>query len=152
VGRVGGTNLSATGGCENPGTNGSGNVYTYNSFGTAASNFITWGGSNYSTYASWEAANGNCGTTGCSHSIQTTPTFTDAGASDFTLVSGSSAIDSGTNLGTTYEFVLNPASSWRSSVSTLNQNSYGTGWEIGAFAFLQNSRPAPPTSLSATVK
>jgi hypothetical protein len=151
VATSGGPNLSVSGGCENPGTDGSGNVYTYNSFGTAASKFIGWGGTKYSTYASWETAAGNCGSSGCSHSIQTAPTFTNAGADNFTLASGSLAIGTGLNLGATYQYGLSPSSSWTSSVSLLNQNNYGSGWEIGAFAFLQNGPPAPPTSLSATV-
>jgi hypothetical protein len=153
VGTVGGPNLAAYNGCENPGTNGSGNVYTYNSFGAQTSNFIQWGTSTYeSTYSAWETAKGNCGSSGCSHSIQTAPTFTNAGADNFTLASGSSAIDAGTNLSTTYQWGLAPSSSWPASVSTLDQNSYGTGWEIGAFVFVQHLPPAPPTNLSATVK
>ena len=144
------TQLRADIGGDN-GTDGSGNVYTYNSFGTAGTNFITWGASKYSTYASWEAATGNCGKTGCSHSIQTAPTFTNAGSNNFTLISGSSAIASGTNLGSTYQMGLSSSSLWPSSVSTLNQNSHGSGWEIGAFVFGQHTSPAPPTSLSVTV-
>lgn len=83
-----GANLVAWFGCENPGTNGSGNIYTYNSLGVAASNFIIWGGTFsvpvfYSTYASWEAATGNCGTTGCSHSMQSNPLLTNTVSGDF---------------------------------------------------------------------
>jgi hypothetical protein len=153
VGTVSGPNLNAFNGCENPGTSGSGNVYTYNDFGAQASNFIHWGANTYeSTYSAWETAKGNCGSSGCSHSIQTAPTFTNAGADDFTLTSGSSAIDAGTNLGTTYQWGLSPSSSWPVSVSTLNQNSYGSGWEIGAFVFVQPISPAPPTSLSVIVQ
>jgi hypothetical protein len=143
--------LRADIGGDNNGIDGSGNVYTYNSFGTAGANFITWGASKHSTYASWEAATGNCGTTGCSHSIQTAPTFNNVGANNFTLASGSSAIASGTNRGSTYHMGLSSSSSWPSSVSTLNQNSDGSGWEIGAFVFVQHTSPAPPTSLSVTV-
>jgi hypothetical protein len=151
VASTSGTNFSATGGCQNDGTDGYGNVYAYNDFGPATAKFITWGASHYSTYASWEAATGNCGTAGCSHSIQTAPTFINAAANNFTLASGSSAIDVGANLGSTYQMGLAPSSSWPASVSTLNQNSYGSGWEIGAFVFVQPISPAPPTSLSVTV-
>jgi hypothetical protein len=151
VGTVSGPNLKAFNGCENPGADGSGNVYTYNDFGAQAGNFIQWGASTYeSTYSAWETATGNCGSSRCSHSIQTAPTFTNAGADNFTLASGSSAIDAGTNLGTTYQWGLAPSSSWPASVSTLNQNSYGSGWEIGAFVFVQSISPAPPTLLSVT--
>ena len=146
-------NLMAYYGGDNDGTNGSGNVYTNNSFGAAASNFIQWGASTfYSTYATWEAASGNCGTTDCSHSIQTAPTFTNASSDNFTVTSGSSAIDAGTNLGSTYQMGLAPLCSWPLGVALDNQNSYGTHWEIGAFVFVQQIPPAPPTSLSSTVK
>ena len=132
-----GNNISmlVNGGCENPGTNGSGNVYTYNGFGPAASNFLYWGTSYYSTYATWEIATGNCGSAGCSHSLQSGPQFNNPSGGDFTLQSRSPAIDAGTNLGSTYEMGLSPSSVWPSSVTTLNQNNYGTGWEIGAFVF-----------------
>jgi parallel beta-helix repeat protein len=139
--------LVAYGGAQNDGTYGSGNVYLYNSFGTAASNFIEWGWGVYkSTYADFDTAYGSA-----THSITTAPTFTNAGSGDFTLASGSSAIKAGTNLGSSYQMGLKTGSSWPSSVSTLNQNSQGSGWEIGAFVFVQHTAPAPPTSLSATV-
>jgi nitrous oxidase accessory protein NosD len=98
-GNVSGPNLTARLGCENPGADGSGNVYTYNELGTQASSFLQWGESLYSTYAAWEAAAGNCGTTGCSHSTQTTPTLANAAGGQFWLTSGSPGIDAGTNLG-----------------------------------------------------
>jgi len=143
--------LLAQYGGENDGSNGSGNVYTYNAFGTAASDFIQWGSGVYhSTYSTWETAKGGCGTTGCSHSIQTAPTFTNASVGNFTLVSGSSAIDAGTNLGSTYQMSLDPRTSF--PWGTLNQDSLGSGWEIGAFVFVQQISPAPPTSPSPTVK
>jgi hypothetical protein len=82
-------------GCENPGTDGSGNVYTYNNFGPATSNFVQWGGNNFSTYAAWETAAGNCGTTGCSHSMEFDPMLTNPSGAVFTLQPGSPAIAAG---------------------------------------------------------
>jgi hypothetical protein len=128
--------LGAYGGCENPGTNGSGNVYTYNGFGAGARNFIQWGLGVYeSTYTAWETATGNCGTTGCSHSVQADPQFVNASAAQFWLQSSSPAIDAGTNLGSPYDMGLLPGSSWPNSVLAGDQNSYGTGWEVGAYIF-----------------
>ena len=126
------TAFSATNGCENPGTNGSGNIYTYNDFGTAASNFIEWGaGVNYSTYATWEAAAGNCGTTGCSHSVQTDPTFANAAGGQFWQTVGSSGIASGMALGAPYNIGIQPGASWPYNVFTVTN----TNNDLGAFVY-----------------
>jgi hypothetical protein len=83
-------------GCENPGTKGSGNVYTNNAFGAQGKNFIEWGqGTYYSTYSAWETAAGNCGSGGCSHSVTANPLFTNPSIGDFTLQAGSLAIGAG---------------------------------------------------------
>lgn len=144
VGTVAGPALAAEYGCENASPFGSGNTYTYNSFDVASSNFLEWGaGTFFSTYATWEAATGNCGSTGCSHSIQTPPTFTSTASHKFTLASGSSAISAGTNLGATYQNALSPLAYWPTSVALLNQNT--NGWTIGAYAY-SGSSVAPPSS------
>ncbi|HME59249.1 MAG TPA: choice-of-anchor D domain-containing protein [Terracidiphilus sp.] len=136
VNTLSGPNFAAYNGCENPGKDGSGNVYSYNDFGTQANNFIEWGaGAFYSTYATWETAAGNCGAPGCSHSVQADPQFVNAAAAQFWLQSGSPAIEAGIDLGSPYNIGLLPASSWPNSVVTGDQNSYGTGWEVGAYIF-----------------
>jgi hypothetical protein len=87
-------------GGNNDGVNGSGNVYTYNAFGVQAASFITWSfGVTFSTYPSWEAATGNCGTTGCSHSLESAVSFANAGTGDFRLVPGSPALTAGSTGG-----------------------------------------------------
>ena len=78
------------------------------------------------------------------------PLFTDA-PSDLSLQSGSPAIDAGADLGSTYQMGLAPGSAWPSSVSLLNQNSYGTGWEVGAYVARILAAPAAPTNLTVTV-
>jgi hypothetical protein len=146
----GGPQLQVYFGCENPGTNGNGNVYAYNGFGRQATNFIQWGSavtSYESTYAAWETATGNCGTVGCSHSVQTDPQFANAAASQFWLASGSPAIDAGVNLGSPYNVGLMPGSTWPNSVVTGDQNAYGSRWEIGAFVYVPAI--APPSNLQA---
>jgi hypothetical protein len=148
TGTVNGPNFYAQYGCENPGTDGSGNVYTYNDFGAASSKFTEWGhGTYYSTYPAWETATGNCGTPGCSHSVQTDPQFVNPAAAQFWLQSGSPAIDAGTNLGSPYNIGLLPESSWPNSVLTGDQNAYGSGWEIGAFLYVPTI--TPPSNLQA---
>jgi len=150
VGTTSGRNLSVTNGCQNTGGYGSGNVYTYNDFGNATSNFIQWGtGNYYSSYSSWETAAGSCGTSGCSHSVQAAPAFANAAASQFWLASGSPAIDAGLNLGSPYNIGLMPGSTWPDSVVTGGQNAYGSGWEIGAFVYVP---PVPPPSNLQVVK
>lgn len=80
------------------------------------------------------------------HSLSADPKLN----ANYTLQDGSPAINAGMNLGTPYNMGLNPGSSF--PWSTLNQDSQGSRWAVGAFVFLQQIPPAPPTSLSATVK
>lgn len=58
--------------------------------------------------------------------------------SEFVLQSGSPAIDAGANLGSPYNQGLSPASIWPNDVSTLDQNNYGSGWEIGGMVYESN--------------
>jgi len=123
--------LLAKWGGENTGTVGIGNIYDHNSFGLASANFIEWGEGVYkSTYSAWETAYG-----GTTNSVQTDPLLTNPGANFFTLQSTSPAINGGTNLGDTYKLGLHPNSVWSSSVNTLDQTLYGTGWEMGAYVY-----------------
>jgi len=121
-------------GGENDGTNGSGNIYTYNAWGTAASDFIQWSAtpSYFSTYAAFDAGYGSSsGVSGTTHSIQTAPTFTNASTGNFTLPAGSSAIGAGLTLGSSYQNGLNPAySTWINGLVTSPQPA---PWDIGAF-------------------
>ena len=116
-------------GAENDGTNGSGNVYTYNAFGVPAANFIQWGTSALSTYAAFDAAYGTA-----TQSVAGDPKFKYAAGSDFSLLNGSPAIDAGTNLGAPYNLDNDPRSAFPSA--TADQNNYGSGWDIGAFVFV----------------
>ncbi|MDB5266193.1 MAG: Carbohydrate-binding and sugar hydrolysis, partial [Parcubacteria group bacterium] len=134
--------FSAILGAENAGIYGSGNVYEYNMFGPEASNFIEWGSGVYkSTYSAFDTAYG-----ASTHSVAGDPLFTTNG-SNFTLLSTSPAIDTGVNLGTTYKLGLDPTSTWPSSVSTLNQDANGLGWDIGSYVFTEST--APTVSLTA---
>lgn len=68
--------------------------------------------------------------------ITTDPQCVNPSADDFSLQSGSSAIDVGLNLGTTYHLGLDPTSSWPAGVLTLDQNGSGADWEIGAYVYV----------------
>jgi hypothetical protein len=94
-------------------------------------NKFDWNNSHYSTLAAFQSASSQDGN---SPSVSD-PLFNDASNDDFTLKSDSPAIDVGTNLGETYDDALNPASVWPSFISTLDQDDYGPGWEIGAFIY-----------------
>ncbi len=65
--------------------------------------------------------------------------------SGLALRSGSPCIDSGLNLGSTYELGLNPSSYWTNGVGLLNHNLYGTGWEIGPFVYTSSAPCVPET-------
>jgi hypothetical protein len=93
----------------------SGNWYTIK--GTTGSSLSTWNGQSF------------VGT-----DLQVEPLFKNAGSADFTLQNASPAINAGADLGSTYQNGLDPRSSF--PWSTLNQNNYGSGWEIGAFVYL----------------
>lgn len=70
------------------------------------------------------------------------PLLVNASAGNFTLSSSSPAIDAGANLGSIYQLGLASSSTWPSGVVTLNQNSYGSGWDIGAYVSTQTSTPS----------
>jgi parallel beta-helix repeat protein len=145
-----GPNLAAFGGGENDGVSGYGNVYTYNDFGAQASDFIVWGGTGawgspssytyYSTYSTWEAAAGNCGTVGCSHSVESAPTFANSAAEEFWLTSGSPGIGAGVALGSPYNVGLLSGSTWPTGVTTGPTN---TPPDIGAFVYVPSVAPPP---------
>lgn len=86
------------------------------------------------------------------NTLSTDPKFVSASPAvwaDFRLASNSPCIDAGANLGTAYQNGLDPNNSvW--PPTTANQNSYGAGWEIGAFVYrgVDTTAPAPPKTLS----
>jgi uncharacterized repeat protein (TIGR02543 family) len=88
------------------------------------------GGQTFPTLSDWKTWSGLD-----QNSSAQNPLFTDAANYDFTLQSGSPAIDAGANIGSPYDLIVDPSSSWTENVSLVNQGNYGTGWEIGVFAF-----------------
>jgi hypothetical protein len=139
VNSTNGPNLSAQNGCDNRtdqyGNIGSGNVYTFNAFGGASKDFIKWGGNSESTYEAWEALAGNCGGTGCSHSVESDPLFTGVSTNDFALSPYSPAIGAGLNLGEAYEEDLSSVSTWPLEVLLNNQSDSSGGWSIGSYTY-----------------
>ena len=115
-------------------TSETGTAYDYNDyFSAAAGTPFSWGGTAYSL-ANWQA-----NSLQDTHSFSADPSLANASAlsstGNFSLLAVSPAINGGVNLGATYQLALSPASSWPGSVSLLNQNSAGSGWEVGAYAY-----------------
>ena len=124
--------FSAALGAENDGTYGSNNVYTHNCLGLESANFVEWADSTYkSTYDLWEAAYG-----GTTYSVEKDPAMTDPASGDFTLTAQSPCIDSGANLGATYDDAIKPGSTWPDGVVTDDQD-YDGRWDIGAYRYLK---------------
>ena len=90
--------LYAGRGADNDGTDGSGNVYTYNCFDAESANFIYWTG-NISTYDAWEVAYG-AGT----NSVEFDPLMIDPINDDFRLLMASPCINKGTDVGLTTDY------------------------------------------------
>jgi hypothetical protein len=68
------------------------------------------------------------------NSLVKDPLFIDAGNNDYSLQPSSPCINSGRNLGTSYNQMLIPGGEWPNSVITDVQDSYGN-WEIGGDLF-----------------
>ena len=88
------------------------------------------------------------------HDVAADPLFTDASAFDFRLTASSPAIDAGTTLAAAYQLPLSPSDP--QVLKTASQNSFGAGWEMGAFVYdpagTASTRPQAPTGLTAIIQ
>ncbi len=112
-------------------------AYDYNDYFSASGTPFSWGGTAYN-FANWKTNSSQD-----SHSLNSDPKLANGAGRNFTLLVGSPAIDAGTNLGSTYQLALSPSSSWPGGVYLVNQNTVGSGWEIGAFVFPPNRSTLP---------
>ena len=80
------------------------------------------------------------------HGVNANPRFISTSTPDFSLQSTSPAINAGANLNSGYDHGVSPSSSWPSSVTTIDQNLWGSGWEIGAYVYSPMSLN-PPTGI-----
>lgn len=94
------------------------------------------------TWSEWQAMGHDI------HGDAADPKFNKS-PSDLSLALDSPCIDAGANLGANYDDALNPSASWPDAVSTLDQDDYGSGWEVGAFVFYEGGDipPLAPTGL-----
>lgn len=118
-------------------TSETGTAYDYNDYYSSSGGTpFSWGGTAYS-FANWKTNSGQD-----AHALNANPNLSNAASvssgGNYVLVIGSPAIDSGVNLGATYQNALSAASSWPGNVSLINQNAAGSAWEIGAYVFLLN--------------
>ena len=117
----------------------SGAAIDYNVWFSASGTPFNWGGVAY-TLANWQA-----NSLQDAHSFSADPGFVNAAplssTGNYSLLAISPAINSGVNLGSTYQMELSPASSWPGGVSLFNQNSAGSGWEIGGYVYPVNASP-----------
>ena len=113
-----------------------GTAYDYNIYFSAAGTPFSWGGTAY-TFANWQTNSAQD-----AHSLNTNPSFVNASSisagGNYSPLAISPAINAGVNLGSTYQLELSPASAWPAGVLLLNQNSAGSGWEIGAYVYQAN--------------
>jgi len=111
-------------------------AFDYNDYFSASGTPFSWGGTAYAL-SGWQTASSQDG-----HSLNSNPGLVNAAAlpagGNYSLLAVSPAIDAGVNLGSTYQMGLAATSSWPGSVSLLNQNSAGSGWEIGGYVFAVN--------------
>ena len=107
-------------------------VYDYNDYFSASGTPFSWGGTAY-TFANWKTNSAQD-----THSLNSDPKLNNVASGNFTLLPGSPAIDAGVNLGSTYQLGLSPSTSWPGGVVLFNQNSFGGGWEMGAYVFPLN--------------
>jgi hypothetical protein len=108
-------------------------AYDYNDYFSASGTPFSWGGTAY-TFANWQT-----NSLQDAHSFSTDPNLANASSlsstGNYALLAISPAINAGVNLGSTYQMAISPASSWPSGVSLLNQNTAGSGWEIGGYVY-----------------
>jgi hypothetical protein len=106
-------------------------------YASNAAPLYSWNGTTYASAAALYSATGQG-----QYDINQNPLFVSTSTNNFALSSSSPAIDTGLNLGSPYEYGLDLASTWPSNIILDNQNSFGSGWNIGAYVYTQTSTPS----------
>jgi hypothetical protein len=102
-----------------------------------SSNRFAWMSADQANFAGFVSAATAAGASAGSNSFTLNPLFTDAANGNLTLRSGSPCLDSGINLGASYDDALKSDSVWPQAVHTLSQDACGAGWERGIYAYEQ---------------
>jgi len=107
----------------------SGTTWDYNIYyNETANNIVVDAGTSW-TWATWTGAGQEA------HGYNADPLFTNLNGLNFTLQLGSNGINNGTDLGNSLEYGLEPSSTWPNPTEA-DQDSYGSGWEIGAYVYV----------------
>jgi len=104
-------------------------VITNNNWYRATGSWYWYNTATGSDLATWNAF------TEVGTDLNSDPLFTNAAGGDFTLKYNSPCEDAGFNLGSSYDDAFDPRDT-TFPYDTVDQDLYGSGWEIGAFAYL----------------
>jgi len=113
----------------------------YNLFYPVQNDAWLFSGTYPDNLAAWRSASGE----DANSPAMANPLFSSAESGDFTLLPGSPAIDVGDNLGATYDDGLDPDTTWPDGIVLLDQDLFGTGWDIGAYVYDLFISSASPT-------
>ncbi len=111
----------------------------YNPAGAGIAALWIWQGTWYSQsqFATYKTASGQDAASSTGD-----PGMIDPGIGYYGLSDSSPCINVGVNLGDTYDDCLDSTSTWTQGVLTLDQDSFGAGWEMGAI--VKGTTPPPP--------
>lgn len=113
-----------------------GPVLNYNRYHNSGSGNLTyWVATAYSqaNFANYQTASGQD-----AQSSVGDPSFVDRPNNKLQLSGGSACVNAGTNLGSPYDNALSPVSGysdWWTTATVVDQDNYGSGWEIGTYVY-----------------
>lgn len=107
-----------------------GSTLDYNCYAVTSGIFAWQAGNSYSTIAAWRTA-----TVQEANSLLQDPLFVNTSDKNFSLQATSPSLNTGVDLGDTYDSGLDPVSTWPSGVQFKSQDAAGSGWEMGAYVY-----------------
>ena len=136
--------------------NASGKSVDYNCYYNTVGTGLNRVGSSTYTTSQWSAYVRATGFD--TNGMYSNPYVKSPSTDNFILLSNSPCIDEGMNLGSSYADGIDPDSTWPENVSTLDQNLFGSAWEIGAYVYasdlsgLDITPPAAPSNISTSIQ
>jgi len=77
------------------------------------------------------------GTITANNDVTGNPNLSNPANNQFWITAGSSCINTGLDLGSTYQLGLNQTTIFPKPINKLNQNDYGVGWDIGIYIYIE---------------